>query len=217
MIKTQREYDEALRRIEQNQKMVTLQLQKLEEVGLSPEEIALAMEPLLSFHSQIIEEVQWYEDVCARNFGTLSKLTDIGRLLIALRIANGLSQRDLAERLGVSETQVSRDERNEYHGITIDRAQRILDALDESINTEVQERHVGEPTSLEVADRALVTADLHQHASATRFVQRVDPQRRYAAHVGTSSWQVRYARLQHSARSFFSGTPPVVNGAGGNK
>src|SRR2546421_13058436 len=37
----------------------------------------------------------------------------IGQLLIAARIANGMSQRELADRLGVSETQVSRDERNE--------------------------------------------------------------------------------------------------------
>ena len=33
-------------------------------------------------------------------------------LLIALRIAKGLTQRELAERLEVSETQVSRDERH---------------------------------------------------------------------------------------------------------
>lgn len=29
----------------------------------------------------------------------------------------------------MNESQVSRDERNEYHGITVDRASRILDAL----------------------------------------------------------------------------------------
>ena len=48
---------------------------------------------------------------------------------MALRIALGLTQRELAERLGVHESQVSRDERNEYHGITVERASRILDAL----------------------------------------------------------------------------------------
>jgi hypothetical protein len=29
----------------------------------------------------------------------------------------------------VHESQVSRDERNEYHGVTVERASRILDAL----------------------------------------------------------------------------------------
>ena len=39
-------------------------------------------------------------------------------MLIALWIAKGLTQRELAERLEVSEMQVSRDERNEYYGVT---------------------------------------------------------------------------------------------------
>ena len=48
----------------------------------------------------------------------MQNFSGIGRLLIALWIAKGLTQRELAERLEVSETQVSRDERNEYHGVT---------------------------------------------------------------------------------------------------
>jgi transcriptional regulator with XRE-family HTH domain len=58
--------------------------------------------------------------------------------LIAARIAQGLSQRELAERLGVHETQVSRDERNEYHGITVERADRILEALGVEVRTVVE-------------------------------------------------------------------------------
>lgn len=48
------------------------------------------------------------------------------------------SQRDLAARLGVHESQVSRDERNEYHGITLERAGRVLDALKVKLQTEVE-------------------------------------------------------------------------------
>ena len=51
-------------------------------------------------------------------------------MLVALRIARGLTQRELSGRLGVHESQVSRDERNEYHGVTVDRASRVLDAMD---------------------------------------------------------------------------------------
>jgi transcriptional regulator with XRE-family HTH domain len=40
-------------------------------------------------------------------------LRGLGHLLIALRIAQGVSQRELAKRLEVHESQVSRDERNE--------------------------------------------------------------------------------------------------------
>jgi hypothetical protein len=43
-----------------------------------------------------------------------------------------MSHREIAQRLGAGEAQVSRDERNEYHGITIERAQRVLEAMGES-------------------------------------------------------------------------------------
>ncbi len=61
--------------------------------------------------------------------GELTNLHGLGRMLVALRIALGFTQRELAERLGVHESQVSRDESNEYHGITVDRVSRILDVL----------------------------------------------------------------------------------------
>jgi len=48
-----------------------------------------------------------------------------------------VTQRELAERLGVHESQVSRDERNEYHGITLERAARVVDALGVEIRTTV--------------------------------------------------------------------------------
>lgn len=49
-------------------------------------------------------------------------------------------QRELAERLGVSEAQVSRDEHNEYHGITVDRVQRVLDAMNETLTSQVEDK-----------------------------------------------------------------------------
>jgi len=45
----------------------------------------------------------------------------------------------LAQRLGVHESQVSRDERNEYHNITLDRAGRILDVLGVELSSHVEE------------------------------------------------------------------------------
>ena len=52
-----------------------------------------------------------YENVRRRTFPIIRRLTQLGQLLIALRIAGGLTQRELAERLGVSESVVSRDGR----------------------------------------------------------------------------------------------------------
>lgn len=95
------------------------------------------MEPTVSFQTQLLEEIAWHENVRRRNFAPISRLPQIGRQLIALRIANGWSQRELAQRLGVSEAVVSGDERNEYHGITVERAQRIFDALRATLNLQV--------------------------------------------------------------------------------
>jgi DNA-binding Xre family transcriptional regulator len=140
MIRSEKEYREALDRLKQDEEVLALQREKLEEMGLSEEEVGRALEPMLSFRSQLEEEVEWFERVRRRDFGVVRDLSAVGTLLIALRIANGISQRELADRLGVSEAQVSRDERNEYHGITVDRVQRVLDAMGETLTSRVEDK-----------------------------------------------------------------------------
>jgi DNA-binding Xre family transcriptional regulator len=140
VIRSEKEYREAVERLRQDEEVLALQKEKLEGLGLSEEEVRRALEPMLSFRAQLEEEVEWYERVRRRDFGIIRDLSAVGTLLIALRIANGLSQRELAEKLGVSEAQVSRDERNEYHGITVDRAQRVLDAMNETLTFRVEDK-----------------------------------------------------------------------------
>ena len=139
MIRNEAEYQEALGRLRQDREVAERQREVFVKASFAPDEVERGMEPLLSFQAQLAEEIEWYENVRRRNFPVIRRLTQIGQLLIALRIAGGLSQRELAERLGVSESVVSRDERNEYHGITVERAQRILDALQASISAQVEE------------------------------------------------------------------------------
>jgi DNA-directed RNA polymerase specialized sigma subunit len=140
VIRSEKEYREAVERLRKDEEVLALQKEKLEGLGLSEEEVRRALEPMLSFRAQLDEEVEWYERVRRRDFGIIRDLSALGTLLIALRIANGLSQRELAEKLGVSEAQVSRDERNEYHGITVDRAQRVLDAMNETLTSRVEDK-----------------------------------------------------------------------------
>ncbi len=140
MIRSEKEYREAVERLGQDEEVLALQKEKLEELRLSEEEVRRALEPMLSFRAKLEEEVEWYERVRRRDFGIIRDLSAVGTLLIALRIANGLSQRELAEKLAVSEAQVSRDERNEYHGITVDRAQRVSDAMNETLTSRVEDK-----------------------------------------------------------------------------
>jgi transcriptional regulator with XRE-family HTH domain len=51
------------------------------------------------------------------------------------RALQDIPQREFARRLGMHETQVSRDERNEYFGIALERAAKILDALNVRLRT----------------------------------------------------------------------------------
>jgi ribosome-binding protein aMBF1 (putative translation factor) len=138
MIRSEREYREALDRLKQDEEVIDLQRQKLSEHSLTEEEVNRALGPVLSFRDQLREEVEWYERARRRDFEVSVDVRDIGRTLIALRIANGLSQKELADKLGVSEAQVSRDERNEYHGIKLERVHRVLEAMNETIRFQVQ-------------------------------------------------------------------------------
>lgn len=129
MIRNEAEYQEALSRLVEERERLNEHHVRLAGMGLNDEELKRALDPLLSFHLQLEEEVQSYERLKRGDMGELLNLHGLGQTLVALRIARGLTQRELAERLGVHESQVSRDERNEYHGVTVDRASRILDAM----------------------------------------------------------------------------------------
>lgn len=129
MIRNEAEYQEALSRIAEERRRLDEHRAHLVGLGLDEEELKRALDPLRSFHLQLEEEVQSYERLKRGDLGELHNLHGLGHTLVALRIARGLTQRELATRLGVHESQVSRDERNEYHGITVERASRILDAM----------------------------------------------------------------------------------------
>ncbi len=129
MIRNETEYQQAVARVDAERKRFAEHFEEWRKQGFTPEQIDKLKEPLESFHMQLVEEIKSYERLKRGQFSEFENLDGIGQLLIGLRIARGLTQRKLAELLGVGETMVSRDERNEYHGITVDRARRVLEAL----------------------------------------------------------------------------------------
>jgi ribosome-binding protein aMBF1 (putative translation factor) len=137
MIRNEAEYQEASKRLGEELKRLDEHRARLREAGLGDAEIKRVIDPIESFHLQLKEEVEAYERLKRGEFEDLDNLRGLGQLLITSRIAQGISQRDLAKRLGVHESQVSRDERNEYFGITLDRAVKILDALNVHLTTRV--------------------------------------------------------------------------------
>jgi ribosome-binding protein aMBF1 (putative translation factor) len=151
MIRNEAEYQNASARLKEEQVRLAEHRARLEAAGMSKEEIKRVIDPIESFHLQLKEEVESYERLKRGEFDELENLRGLGHLLIALRIAQGVSQRELARRLEVHESQVSRDERNEYFGITLERTIKILDALNVRLRTKVVEAEPEKENQLAMA------------------------------------------------------------------
>ena len=139
MIRNEAEYSQAVTRLNDERARLDDHRKRLAETGLAADEIKRVIDPIESFHLQLREEVESYERLKRGVFPALENFDGIGNLLISLRIASGISQRELAKRLGVHESQISRDERNEYFGVTVERANKILNALGAKVKTTVDE------------------------------------------------------------------------------
>ena len=137
MIRNDSEHRKAVDRIKAERERIDAMRAQLAEEGLSDDEVKRATDPVQSFHLQLVEEVEAYEQLKRGEFGELENFRGLGQMLIAFRIYRGLSQRALADRLGIHESQVSRDERNEYHGITVGRAEKILRVLGVRVSSRV--------------------------------------------------------------------------------
>lgn len=81
------------------------------------------------------DEIEWDIALYKRlKAGELEAVPDFepeetGKALICLRLVKGWSQRQLADTLGVSEAVLSRDEHNEYRGISLEKYGKVLRAL----------------------------------------------------------------------------------------
>jgi len=154
MIRNDSEYHEAKRRFDAEQQRLYEHRARLRKEGLTAIQIKRALDPLKSFHLQLKEEVEDYERLKRGDVGDLTNLHGLGRTLVALRIACGMTQRELARKLDVDESQVSRDERNEYHGVTTERASRIFDLLGVTVLTKVKLGTVSSRTKAATCNQA---------------------------------------------------------------
>lgn len=113
MIRNDTEYREALSRLSAERQRLVVFRKRLRSEGLADDEIKRMTDPVESFHAQLKEEVASPERLKQKEIGELVNFNGLGPLLVSLRIAQGITQRELAKRLGVDESQITRDERNE--------------------------------------------------------------------------------------------------------
>ena len=80
---------------------------------------------------QLEDEIREYDQLKSGDLGlpNVERLDQIAPFVTKMRIAKGVSQTELAHRLGVSKQVISRYEETEYQTVAISRLQEILDAI----------------------------------------------------------------------------------------
>jgi DNA-binding XRE family transcriptional regulator len=126
MIHTERQYQRSRMILEKSLKKLEQQKEELAAKSLGAEQIKRVLDPTRAFLQNIENDIQWYERAKKGNIPLDENLETIGRILVALRIAKDLTQEELAKKLDITQAQVSQDENDEYHGISVERVKKIL-------------------------------------------------------------------------------------------
>lgn len=97
------------------------------------------IDALRSQWTELQEELQEYESLRSgkRRVLQLSSFSDLPRALIQARIAAGLSQEDLAKRLGIKSQQVQRYEATDYLGASLSRVSEVVQTLGLQVQEDV--------------------------------------------------------------------------------
>ncbi len=128
MIANEREYAASCRRRRELLAIRDTYLARPQVDPLAQEWLIASVESVLA---QVGAEIAEYEALRSGSVGelTLTGLAELPAALVRARIAAGLSQRQLAERLDVAEQAVQRDEAGGYARASLDRLQGVAAAL----------------------------------------------------------------------------------------
>lgn len=129
MIKNDTEYEVLKEQHTSARRAVSRQSEKLREMGFADDDIDSAIMPTVSMMEDLEYELIIYESLKSGDIRALRGLSP-NLQLIGMRIAKGISQAELARRLGVTPAQVSKDEKNDYHGVSLQKFEKVLDALE---------------------------------------------------------------------------------------
>lgn len=104
--------------------------------GVHPLIAKAQQDALRSQLADLEEELREYESLKAGKFSNdeLSVVAELPTLLIKARIARGLSQKALAERLGLQEQQIQRYEATDYASASLTRIMEVASALGAATN-----------------------------------------------------------------------------------
>jgi len=129
MIRSDAEYRQAKRDLELALEMLQEERAYWLEEGMTENEAWAMLEPLRLRVAELQDKIELFERIRSGDLSMLTTHDDIGKALIAARLARGLTQREFAYLVGVHESQVSRDEKNEYHGVGAEKLRDLMGKL----------------------------------------------------------------------------------------
>lgn len=140
MIKNEKEKSRKVQQIKETEQLIAQNRELLKRVGVAEDKIEEHIALNKKLLADLRKEVDEYDKLKSGE-APCADITAIGDLLVKLRIFRGLTQKELAAKLNIDETQVSRDERNRYKGVSLNRLLEVIDKLDVEIKCEVVQRH----------------------------------------------------------------------------
>ncbi len=140
MIKNERQYRITRAQADRfSEALRSFEAEAAHQSAVHPRLLSVQKEALESQLSDLRAEIREYETLKAGNFALeqLKGISELPTLLIKARIASGLSQRDLANRLGLKEQQIQRYEATDYASASFTRIGEVVSALGVQVDEEL--------------------------------------------------------------------------------
>jgi HTH-type transcriptional regulator / antitoxin HipB len=109
-----------------------IELSEIENT-LHPRQFSSRQKGLQLKINDLSQEIEEYNDLKQQTSIKISSIQDLPVALIKARIAKGMTQKELAQKIGVKEQQVQRDEANQYSSAGFHRLTEVAKALEVSI------------------------------------------------------------------------------------
>jgi transcriptional regulator with XRE-family HTH domain len=138
MIRNERQYRITKAQIDEFERKMQA-LSAAPPAGVHPRIVEAQRDAMQSQRDELREQLAAYESL-QNGTSKVLELTSLDQLpaaLIQARIAAGLTQRELAERLGMKEQQLQRYEATDYAGASLERIRSVIDALGVKIREDV--------------------------------------------------------------------------------
>jgi hypothetical protein len=141
MIYSDKQYQQLKKMMRHKRAQLAKRRRELEVMLCTPKQVERGIKHVLLGYQSTAEDLASYErakkgDIPSMDFG------DLGKMLIPIRIAKGLSQEQLAKKLNVPVSKVFEDEQNDYPGLTCNRASEILSAMEAKIKFRLRYRRL---------------------------------------------------------------------------